>query len=213
MIRTYIRCSTEEQANSRLGLEAQSEALRLAADRRGWTIDREYIDAGHTGAHMRRPALTRLLRQVRRGDIVMFLRLDRISRSVADFGTLIDRSRAGGWAIVCLDPDLDLTTPNGELVANVLVSVAQWERRITSQRTREALAARRARGLPVGTIPQTPPHVEARVLELRAEGHTLAGICALLNNDLVPAPRGGTWRTSTVGKIVRRAQVAGQPAK
>lgn len=205
MVRTYIRCSTDEQANSRLGLEAQSGALRLAAEARGWTVDREYVDAGHTGAHLRRPALGRLLHQVRRGDVVMFLRLDRISRSVADFGTLVDRSRASGWSIVCLDPDLDLTTPNGELVANILVSVAQWERRMTSQRTREALAARRARGLPVGSIPQTPVDVERRILELHAEGATLTTICALLDADLVPTVRGGPWQPSTVSKVIRRA--------
>lgn len=209
MIRTYIRCSTEEQANSALGLEAQAAKIDTAIFAHGWFGTQHrlaYIDAGYTGANMRRPALVNLRKHLRRGDVVMIARLDRISRSVADFGQLVDASRKEGWSIICLDPDLDMTTANGELVANVLMSVAQWERRITSQRTREALAAKAARGETVGSLPRVPDTVALRILELHRGPQTLRGICTILDDELIPAPRGGKWQPSTVSKVLRREE-------
>lgn len=76
----------------------------------------------------------------------MVYKLDRLSRSVIDAGHLLERAQREGWNVVALDFGLDLSTPNGKLVANVLTSVAEWEREMTALRTSEALAERQHRG-------------------------------------------------------------------
>lgn len=91
-----------------------------------------------------RPQLSTL----RRGeaDAVVVAKLDRLSRSVVDAGRLLEEARQGGFNIVALDLGLDLSTPTGELVANVLAAVAQWERRMIGVRTSEALQVKIAGG-------------------------------------------------------------------
>ena len=88
-----------------------------------------------------RPVLGEVLSALRRGEVnaVVVAKLDRLSRSVVDAGRLLEEARRRGFNIVALDLGLDLSTPTGELVANVLAAVAQWERRMIGQRTSEAL--------------------------------------------------------------------------
>ena len=108
--------------------------------------------------------LSEALRTIEGGeaDALVVAKLDRLSRSLIDFAGLIERSRRRGWAIVVLDLGVDTTTPVGELVANVMAAVAQWERRAIGQRTREALAVRRAQGVRLGRPRAIPPDVRAR---------------------------------------------------
>ncbi len=90
----------------------------------------------------KRPALAHALALVDhgQGDVLAVAKLDRLSRSVLDFAQLMVRARDLGWGLVALDLGVDTTTTSGRLVANVMVSVAEWERDIISQRTREGLA-------------------------------------------------------------------------
>jgi DNA invertase Pin-like site-specific DNA recombinase len=85
--------------------------------------------------------LPEVLAALRRGEAhaVVVAKFDRLSRSAVDAGRLLEEARNGGFNIVALDLGLDLSTPTGELVANVLAAVAQWERRMIGQRTSEAL--------------------------------------------------------------------------
>jgi DNA invertase Pin-like site-specific DNA recombinase len=74
-------------------------------------------------------------------------KLDRLSRSLLDFANLMAAARTEGWALVALDLGVDMTTPAGEMIANVLASLAQFERRLIGQRKREGLAAKRSAGV------------------------------------------------------------------
>jgi DNA invertase Pin-like site-specific DNA recombinase len=94
-------------------------------------------------------------------------KLDRLGRSIVDFARLLEAARKKGFNIAALDLGPDLSTPQGELVANVIASVAQWERRMVGQRTREALAVRRAQGIRLGRPPTLDPLVAKRI---RASG-------------------------------------------
>ncbi len=196
----YSRVSTDEQARSGLGLDAQAAELDAEAARRGWTAVERVVDDGWSAKSLRRPGLDRVLAEVRRGDVLAVAKLDRLSRSVADFVALLDRSRVEGWALVVLDLALDTTTPMGEFVAVTMANVAQLERRMIGARTSSALQAAKARGRRLGVGNRVlAPEVLARIVAERAAGSTLAAIAERLEADEVPTARGGArWYPSTV---------------
>ena len=93
--------------------------------------------------------------------------------------------------------------PVGELVANVMAAVAQWERRAIGQRTREALAVRRAQGVRLGRPRAIPPDVRARIINARERGLTFRAVAEELNVAQVPTAHGGrAWHAATIRKIV-----------
>lgn len=137
----YTRVSTAEQGESGLGLEAQEAAiLAVYSDAK---IQREVASGGRTA---NRPVLQGLRTSLRRGDTLVVAKLDRLTRSLGDWGRLVEEAQHRGWNLVVLDAQFDLSTPTGEAMAGMLAVFAQLERRMISQRTKEGLAAKRARG-------------------------------------------------------------------
>jgi DNA invertase Pin-like site-specific DNA recombinase len=199
----YLRVSTDRQARSGLGLDAQARAIGAAATARGWEMVGTYTDDGCSAGTLRRPALAEALAALDRGeaDALVVAKLDRLSRSVGDFTALTERARRRGWALVCLDIDVDTASPSGELVATITASVAQWERRIISARTIDALAAKRAQGARLGRPVALPTEVRDRIVAERAAGRPFAAIAADLVADGVPTARGGRWAPATVRAV------------
>jgi len=204
----YVRVSTDEQADSGASLEAQRTALTLEAERRGWDVE-VVEDAGVSGKSMNRPGLTSALERLEAGqaDWLMATKLDRISRDVADFGNITKRARLGErgqlFGLHILDMPYDLTTANGELMANIMISTARFERRLNGERTRTGMAQRKAEGKHVGRRRQLPTVVVERIKERRDAGATLAGIAGELNADQVPTAQGGAkWHPSTVKAVI-----------
>src|SRR5215217_5140315 len=120
---TYVRVSTDEQADSGAGLEAQRAALAAEAERRGWELVQTFEDAGASGKTLTgRPGLLAAVEAVESGraDGLAVAKLDRLSRSLLDFAALMERSRKRGWALVALDLGVDTSTPSGEMLASVL---------------------------------------------------------------------------------------------
>lgn len=202
----YIRVSTIEQADKGASLDAQRAALTAEAERRGWDL-RIVADEGVSAKTMNRPALQDALQQLDAGkaDHLMAIRLDRVSRSVADFAGLLDRAHRRGWGLVLLSPNLDTSTPEGRFTANVLASAAQYERELIGARTREAMAQRKAEGVHVGRPKELPDSVYRRIISDRAEGRSMAAIAAALTADGVPTARGGSWHASTVHRVLTSA--------
>ncbi len=167
------------------------------------------VDAGASAKSLSgRPALDAALHTVQSGgaNVLVVAKLDRLSRSVADFAALLDRAQREGWGLVALDLGVDTTTPAGELVANVMAAVAQWERRTIGQRTREGLAAKKASGVRLGRPPVLSTEVVMQVQHRRSEGLTLRAIADELNAEGVPTARGtGPWRVSSVAALLRSA--------
>jgi DNA invertase Pin-like site-specific DNA recombinase len=199
----YLRCSTDEQADSHAGLDAQRSAILAEAERRGWTeADLTFVeDAGYSGRDLHRPGIAAALDALRhhRADALVVSKLDRLSRSMLDFAGLMDRSAKEGWALVALDLGVDTTTPQGEMVAAVMAVFAQFERRLIGQRTKDALAARKAHGVRLGRPSRTPESVLQRIYAERAAGRTLRAIADGLNRDGVATAMGGRrWYPSTV---------------
>jgi DNA invertase Pin-like site-specific DNA recombinase len=114
----------------------------------------------------------------------------------------MDRAKRKGWSLVALDFGLDTTTPAGEMVANVILSTAQYERRLIGQRTREALAAKREQGVRLGRPQTLPDEVVQRIVAARHAGSSFRAIAAQLEMDGVPTARGGpTWYASAVRAV------------
>lgn len=206
----YLRVSTQEQADSGAGLEAQRVAIEAEAERRGWELVRVFEDAGASGKDLKRPGLQDALALVESGaaDVLCVSKLDRLSRSVHDFSGLLQRAQRRGWSLSVLDLQLDTSSPSGALVANVMASVSEWERRIIGARTKDALAARRAAGVQLGRPRETCPVLAERVRSLRSRGETLAEIARRLEAEGVRGPRGGFLDASAVRRLVRQAEAA-----
>lgn len=204
----YLRVSTAEQADSGAGLDAQRAAINVEAARRDWSV--EWIeDAGFSAGSMKRPGLADALERLARGeaDVLAVAKMDRLSRSLLDFASVMATAQAQGWKLAALDSPADLTTPSGELMAGMLALFAQFERRLVSQRTRDALAAKRAAGVRLGRERVILPEVERRARELRASGLTQRAVGAALEAEGHPGPSGGPWLPSTLHRMLTREAV------
>ena len=204
---TYVRVSTTEQVESGAGLAAQRAAIAAEAERRGWTVVDVIEDAGYSAKDLRRPRLGDALARLKRGDAdaLAVSKMDRLSRSLLDFARIMQRAQREGWALVALDSPADLTTPSGEAMAGVMAVFAQLERRLISERTKAALAERKAAGVRLGRERLITPEIEERVRVLRAEGLSIRGVAGALTAEGIGAPGGGPWRPSTLHRVLGRA--------
>jgi DNA invertase Pin-like site-specific DNA recombinase len=205
----YMRVSTAEQAASGLGLDAQESDIRYEVTRREWSLIRIEQDA-QSGRSMRsRPGLAAALAAIENGeaDGLIVAKLDRLSRSVLDFATLVCRAQAEGWNLVVLDLGLDLNSPQGRFTAHVLCAAAQLERELISRRTKDALAAAKARGVHVGLTSKVPTEVVDAIHLQREAGATLSAIADDLNATGTATPTGtGRWYGSSVRAVLGRTR-------
>ena len=202
----YIRCSTEEQADSALGLEAQEAAVREEAARRGWDVE-IVSDPGYSAKNLKRPGISQALERLDSSQppsALIVARLDRLSRSLLDFASLMERAKRKGWQIVCMDANVDTSTPSGELMANVLASFAQFERQLIGQRTKDALAAKKAQGVKLGRPRSVCDEALHFISLYRGEGRSYALIARALNAQDIPTAQGGRWHPETVRQIDKR---------
>jgi len=205
----YTRVSTDDQANSGAGLAAQTQAITSECAGRGWELLEVCEDAGVSGKSMkRRPGLLSALSLVETGEagVLVVAKLDRLSRSLIGFATLMEQSRRQGWALVALDLGVDTSAPSGKLVANVMASVAEWERDVIGQRTREGLLAKRAQGVRLGRPRQLPEELRNRIRAMRKAGASYPRIANTLNGERVPTAHGGRrWYPATIRKLLLEA--------
>lgn len=203
----YARVSTDSQGANGLGMQAQRECIVRECARRGWQLVTTCSDVASGASRGGRDGLDTALATLEAGeaDVLVVCKLDRLARSLVDFATLLERFRAAGWQLVVLDLGVDMTTPAGEMVASVMAALAQWERRMIAQRTKDALAERKRQGLPVGapkSAAMRDPKTLALVKELRARRMSLRAIAAELTRRGVPAPAGGSWNHESVRQAV-----------
>lgn len=204
----YIRVSTEEQANSGLGLDAQRSKIADEIQRRGWTLVDVAADEGLSAKLMsNRPALLSALERIENAEAetLMVSKLDRLSRSVHDFTGLVDRSKRLGWSLVVLDLGVDTSTPAGAMMANVMASFAQFERELIGQRTSDALQAKRRGGAVLGRPDRASDVAVTTIVELHVAGRSLREIADELMDRAIPTAQGGdVWRASAVASVLRR---------
>jgi len=219
----YVRVSTDQQAESGLGLEAQEAAINVAASRLGLDVVRLFVDAGTSGklAIEDRPVLLDAVASLRRADVLLVAKRDRLGRDVIAVA-LIERlvTKRGARVVSAAGEGTESDDPAALLMRRLIDSFAEYERALIAARTRAALAAKRKRGerasrivpfgfrLAEGTRSIEPEPVEQATLtlisDLRTAGMSLRDIAAALNKRGIPTRCGGVWRFEFVRRLVRR---------
>jgi DNA invertase Pin-like site-specific DNA recombinase len=204
----YSRVSKENRDGTGVSIAEQEAWLVKEASRRGLLL--EIVSEGEgvsARKMMNRPALQSILRRLDKGeaDALLVKKLDRLARNVADFLEILERSRKGKWALIIGDLDIDTSTPMGEAMATISATFAQLERAKISERTKEALAHKRAQGVILGRPVTLAPEVAQKIRTLRAQGVTLQEISNHLNELKVPtAHKGSEWRPSSIASVLKR---------
>ncbi|PKO33552.1 MAG: resolvase [Betaproteobacteria bacterium HGW-Betaproteobacteria-7] len=211
----YFRVSTQKQGMSGLGLEAQRAAVDLFLNGGDWQLIGEYqeVETGKgSDALAKRPQLKAALASSRKeGATLIIAKLDRLARNVHFVSGLMESKVK---FVACDMPEAN------ELTIHIMAAFAEHEAKRISQRTKDALAIAKSRGVVLGKAgpDNLRPNVEARqkVADafadklrplfdgMKARGLSQRGMCAELNAIGVPAPKGGAWRLSQVQRIIRR---------
>jgi site-specific DNA recombinase len=131
----------------------------------------QYDDGGISGGTLERPGLQRLLEDIEDGlvDVVVVYKIDRLSRSLADFAKLVEVFDRNGVTFVSVTQSFNTTTSMGRLTLNILLSFAQFEREVTAERIRDKVAASRKKGMWMGGVPPYGYRVENRKLVVDEE--------------------------------------------
>ena len=226
----YVRCSTQEQADSGLGLEAQAERIRAYCVMRKLELLDIITDAGVSGG---KPLASRdggqqlltMIRQ-RKADAVVMLKLDRMFRNAGDCLTTVETWEKAGVALHVVDMGgnaIDTTSAAGRFMLVVLAGAAEMERNLTRERTRSAMAIKKANGQRVGAVPfgfdladdgttLMPNEREHAVIRdmraMKASRMTLREIAFALTERGVPTKTGkaSRWTHSAVARIVNRTE-------
>jgi len=218
----YYRVSTQRQGQSGLGLEAQQAKVQAMAAERGATVVAEFTEV-ESGRKSARPQLAAALAEARRtGAVVAIAKLDRLARDAEFVLRLSREAEANGMGgfLFCDMPDIDATTAAGRLILGVMASVAEFEARRISERTRDALAAAAARGRPLGAqLPKQAQknaeraehaqreaeRLQSLVLPMRLEGASFATIAERLTTAGVATTGGGAkWSAMSVKRVLQR---------
>lgn len=216
---SYCRVSTEDQAQSGLGLEDQARvnaAYITSQEPRGWGLLRHERDEGVSTRlpPSRRPAMVRTMAAITSGEAAGFVvsKLDRMSRNRREIEDLFLAAQhpKKGFILVSLDiPGLDTSTSVGKVVLAVMAAFAEFERDRVSERTRAALQAKRARGEVLGATRKISAEVERYIRELRngTGGQPLSyrDIARQLTREGIPTVSGSTWASSTVATVINRS--------
>jgi DNA invertase Pin-like site-specific DNA recombinase len=183
----YARKSSEEgleqEFNSLAAQREACEAFIRSQRNEGWVLAKtRYDDGGFSGGNLERPALQDLIADVRAGriDIVVVYKVDRLTRSLADFARLIELFDAEGVSFVSVTQQFNTTSSMGRLTLNVLLSFAQFEREVTGERIRDKIAASKKKGMWMGgNVPLGYDVNERTLLVNPAEAETVRRIFAL----------------------------------
>lgn len=147
----YTRVSTDAQAEKDFSsCQSQAEKIRsFVASQNNWQILKVYSDAGFTGANTNRPALQELFNDVKQNkvDIILAYKIDRLTRSPKDFYQLIEFFEQNDVSFISITERFDTSTPSGRLLRNIMLTFAQFERELASERTKDKMLERAKKGL------------------------------------------------------------------
>jgi site-specific DNA recombinase len=218
-----LRCAIYTRKSSEEGLEQEFNSLHAQREaceafirsqrHEGWScLPQSYDDGGRSGGNLERPALQHLLAEIREGkvDVVVVYKIDRLTRSLADFAKIVEIFDAKGVSFVSVTQQFNTTTSMGRLTLNVLLSFAQFEREVTGERIRDKIAASKKKGMWMGGVPPLGYEVRARkltIIEREAESvrhifrrYAVLGSVRLLQQELTACGFTGKSWTSAPGR-------------
>ena len=228
-----VRVSTDEQEASGAGLDAQESLIRARCEQRGWHLTEIVRESASGKTLAKRPELQAILARLEdtsdaeRPRALVVAKMDRLARSLLDYASMLERAEKNGWTLVCIEPDIDFSTPAGRMFGGQLMNFAQYEREINGERTRAALAEKRRQGVILGRPrandprarekrPEQAERMEAAlrlISTLRAEGLSHERIAARLNDQGIRGPQGGGWFKQSVAQACRRYGISGKAVR
>jgi len=217
----YLRVSTDKQADRGVSLDAQRAKLKAYAELYELELVEIIVDAGESAKSLDRPGLQRALGMLKAGEAeaLLVVKLDRLTRSVVDLGTLVERYFAPGKAaLLSVGEQIDTRSAAGRLVLNVLASVSQWEREAIGERTATVMRHKARQGeytggqVPFGRrvgadgarLEPHPQEEEARAVarQLRAQGLSLRAVAAELERRGLRSRTGRGFAPVQVARMV-----------
>src|SRR5215472_4372673 len=219
---SYIRVSSEEQADSGLGLETQRQRIAAYCQMKGLRLAEVFEDPGVSGGKplASRPAGSKLLATAKKGKVLVIVaKLDRLFRSVTDAANVIDDFDKKGIQLVSIGEGFDMTSPYGRAMAQMASVFAELERAMIRERTRSAMSVKRARGErisghapygwdfgPRGRLVANSGEQQTIVYvrQLRGKGLSYRGIATRLDREGIRPKRGRRWIHTTVKSILLR---------
>jgi DNA invertase Pin-like site-specific DNA recombinase len=220
----YTRVSTEDQAKEGFSLGAQKERLEAYCLARGWEVASTYVDDGHSGRNVRRPAYQRMMAERDRWDALLVIKMDRIHRNARNFMEMMDSLRDWGKDFVSATESLDTSTAMGRFVMDIIQRIAQLESEQIGERVYMGMSQKAKEGPgilgfhpPLGYDFQEgrllPNESEARIVreifDRCREGQTLEEIAEALNREGLRTKRGTSWRPVKVFRILHNPVYAG----
>jgi DNA invertase Pin-like site-specific DNA recombinase len=222
----YVRVSTEEQDTSGLGLESQAEKINGMATAKGLTLKAVITDGGYSAKSLERPGMQQLLTLMRAGEVagVIISKLDRLTRSVKDLSVILDLLTERDINLISTYETLDTGTAGGRMILHITTTIAQWEREVISERTRDALRAKARRGEHAGMVrygyrstgkrglqvhDEAEQAIITRITEGRACGLSMQAIADQLNACGLATRRGSAWRVQYVANVLSGLARAG----
>jgi site-specific DNA recombinase len=214
---SYLRCSTQEQAQHGVSIDAQRNACNAYAATLGLTITREFIDDGFSGSSLNRPAMIALRERIRAGEIaaVIFSKLDRASRSLRDTLMLVADCDRYGTELCSAAEALDTSTAMGRAYLHMTGTFSELERGRIAERTAEGLAALRKRGRCYGPVPfgykrvddaLVPDEPQQAALALMRRMHEQGASLRAIGSALTAAghkpPKGKAWHPRSVATVL-----------
>src|ERR1700693_2435169 len=222
--RHHLRCAVYTRKSSEEGLEQEFNSLHAQREaceafirsqrHEGWAcLPQAYDDGGISGATMDRPALQQLLTDIRAGkvDVVVTYKIDRLTRSLADFAKITEIFDAKGVSFVSVTQQFNTTTSMGRLTLNVLLSFAPFEREVTGEQIRDKIAASKKKGMWMGGVPPlgyaardrglVVVDSEAEIVRCIFRHYAELGSVRLLKDELEARSIQSKLRTSGAGRI------------
>ena len=215
----YIRVSTEQQADEGVSLAAQRAKITAWCELNDYELIAIYEDAGISGKTVsKRPQLQAALAEMKKGMALVVYSLSRLARSTKNCIEIADELKATGSDLVSLTEKIDTSSAMGEFFFTLIAALGQMERKVIGERTKAALAHKKAIGEKYAPVPfgyeeinkrlEVVKHeadLVAEIFSKRASGETLQSIALALNEQGVIGKQGGKWYASSVSCILKRA--------
>jgi len=220
----YSRVSTEDQAKEGFSIAAQLKRLNAYCKARGWSVAGEYIDDGHSGREVKRPAYQRMMGDKDMWDVLVVLKMDRIHRNSRNFAVMMDNLRDWGKEFNSMQESFDTTTAIGRFVMDTIQRIAQLESEQIGERVKMGMTQKAKKGIgylgfgePYGyeyldkklLIKEDESAVVREIFTTYLVGASIRDIVDGLNYRNIPAKKGGSWTKEAISNILKNPLYCG----